>query len=167
MKICLIKPPQVIPLSWGRPTIWQPLGSAYIAAVLEKEHEVSIFDAQVEGWKNLRKVDNKYYSGLTLKEIEGKIRRLKPEIVGISVQFSVNEQIAFEVASTVKSVDKNIITILGGPHPSVRPVETLSHTAVDFVVIGEGEETFPLVTAMAGAQARNFIQPMNQKSITR
>lgn len=141
LKICLINPPQIIPQSFGIPTIFQPLGLGYVAALLEKEHEVRIIDANAEGWRNLRKADGKYYSGLTLKEIEARIRGIKPDIVGISVPFSVNELSALSVALTAKSIDKKIITILGGPHPSVRPIETVSHRAVDFVVMGEGEYT--------------------------
>jgi len=139
MNICLINPPQIVPQAWGPPAIFQPLGLAYIAAVLERNYEVHILDAHTEGWKNLRIINDKYYSGLTIDEIGDRIKNIRPQIVGISVPFSTSEKIALEVAEKIKRVDRNIIIILGGPHPSALPLETLSCSHVDFVVIGEGE----------------------------
>jgi radical SAM superfamily enzyme YgiQ (UPF0313 family) len=53
------------------------------------------------------------------------------------------------VASVVKSVDKDIITILDGLHPSARPLDRLSNPNIDFVVRGEAEYTmFELVGAL-------------------
>ena len=41
----------------------------------------------------------------------------------------------------VKGVDTSIVTITGGAHPSALPAETLKDENVDFVIIGEGEDT--------------------------
>ena len=74
MKICLIKPPQIAPLEWGRQAPIQPLGLAYLAAVLEKEgYEVFILDAQAEGWDRVQKIENRHYFGLPQEEIRKKI----------------------------------------------------------------------------------------------
>ncbi|MBI4656799.1 MAG: cobalamin B12-binding domain-containing protein, partial [Elusimicrobia bacterium] len=110
----------------GRPFVFQPLGLLYVAAVLEKDYPVEIVDATLEGWRELREIDGKYYLGLPFEKLKQRIENIKPDIVGISVPFSVNEFSALKVASIVKEIDKNIITILGGHHPSVRPIETLS-----------------------------------------
>jgi len=142
MKICLINPPQILHRRFGKPFIFQPLGLLYIAAVLEKDYSVEIIDACLEGWRDLRKIEDKYYLGLTFDEIEKRIRKGKPDIVGISVPFSINEMAALKTTSVVKTVNKDIITVLGGMHPTVRPLETLSSKNVDFVIIGEGEITF-------------------------
>jgi len=154
LNICLIKPPLVIPKSWGIPNVYQPLGLAYIAAVLEKEFKVKILDAQAEGWNNLHILnEKKYYSGLSLNDIENKIIKIKPDIVGITVPFSINELPAVTIATIVKSIDTDIFTILGGPHPTVRPKETLSHSDVDFIVLGEGERTIlELIQQVDGEQ---------------
>lgn len=143
MKICLINPPQILYQRLGRPFVFQPLGLLYVAAVLEKDYPVEIVDATLEGWRELREIDGKYYLGLPFEKLKQRIENIKPDIVGISVPFSVNEFSALKVASIVKEIDKNIITILGGHHPSVRPIETLSFENVDFVVIGEGEISVP------------------------
>jgi len=142
-RICLINPPYVIHTSWGIPNVFQPLGLAYLAAVLEKKYEVTILDACIEGWRNLKRVNGKFYMGLSYEEISSRIREISPQIVGVSVPFSISMPIAMNIATLVKKVDENIITILGGTHPTVRPEDVISHPAVDIVVIGEGEETLP------------------------
>jgi anaerobic magnesium-protoporphyrin IX monomethyl ester cyclase len=142
MRICLINPPRIHPRGWGKPTVYQPVGIAYVAAVLEKQHEVSIIDSPTEGWRNLDQLDEKKYRvGLKNEEIADRIRRWSPDIVGINIPFSGWSKAAFEVAAIAKSVDKDIITILDGLHPSARPLNCLSHPNVDFVVVGEGEYT--------------------------
>jgi len=143
MKICLVNPPQILHKRFGMPYVFQPLGLLYVAAALEKDCSVEVIDASLEGWRNLRETDSRYCLGLTFDETGRRIGMIKPDVVGISAPFSINIDSAIKVASAVKGVNKNIITILGGTHPSVHPLETLSSEHVDFVVIGEGEETAP------------------------
>jgi len=142
MRVCLINPPRIHPKSWGRPNVFQPLNIAYVAAVIERQHETHIIDAANEGLRNLEQIDEtKYWVGLKNKEIAYKIKRWSPDVVGINIPFSGWSGTAFEVASTVKSVDKNIITVLDGQNPSARPVDCLANPNIDFVIIGEAENT--------------------------
>ena len=142
MRFCLINPPRIQPKLWGKPSILQPIEIAYVAAVLEKEHEVKIIDAANEGWKNLEEIDTKKYrQGLKNEEIKGRVERFGPDVVGINVPFCGWWKPAYEVASMVKNVDENIITVLSGLHPSARAAECLSYKNVDYVVIGEPEIT--------------------------
>jgi len=118
------------------------LGIAYVAAVLEKQHNVCIIDSPTEGWENLQQVDGtKYRVGLKNKEIADRIRLWAPDVVGINIPFSGWSKGAFEVASLVKDIDNGIFTVLDGQHPSARPEECLADPNIDFVVIGEGEIT--------------------------
>jgi len=150
MRVCLINPPYIHPRSWGTPYLFPPLGTAYVAALLEKQHTVGIIDAHIEGWRNLEQIDEtKYRIGLKNKEIAERITQWSPDIVGITVPFSGWSKTAYEIASIVKSIDKNIITMLDGQHPSARPYDCLTHSNIDFVVIGEPEHTiFELVGAL-------------------
>jgi anaerobic magnesium-protoporphyrin IX monomethyl ester cyclase len=142
MRICLINPPRIQPKSWGKPSVFQPLDIAYIAALLEKQHEVQIIDIPNEGWKTLEEIDGtKYRQGLTNKEIALRIRQWPPDVVGITIPFSGWWKPASEVASIVKSINKDIITVLNGLHPSARPADCLAHNSIDFIVIGEPEQT--------------------------
>jgi len=118
------------------------MGLAYIAAVLKKAHEVSIVDAPTEGWRNLQQIDEtKYQVGLSNSEIADKVKQWSPDIVVIEIPFSGWIKPAFEVASTVKSINKSIFTVLEGQHPSARPKDCLTNPSIDFVVIGEPENT--------------------------
>jgi len=142
MRICLINPPRIQPRAWGKPSVVPPMGLAYIAAVLKKAHEVSIVDAPTEGWRNLQQIDEtKYQVGLSNLEIVDKVKQWSPDIVVIEIPFSGWIKPAFEVASTVKSINKSIFTVLEGQHPSARPKDCLTNPNIDFVVIGEPENT--------------------------
>ncbi len=142
MRVCLINPPRIQPKLWGKPAAFQPLDIAYVAAVLEKEHNVKIIDCPTEGWRNLQEIDDvKYRLGLTKEEISERIKQWKPDLVIITVPFSGWWRTAFEAASAVKSVDEDIKTTLIGLHPSTKPLDSLAHPNIDFVIIGEPEET--------------------------
>jgi anaerobic magnesium-protoporphyrin IX monomethyl ester cyclase len=158
MRICLINPPRIHPKSWGKPNVYQPLELAYVGAVLERQHEVSIIDAPTEGRKNLKDIDGtKYRVGLANEEIASRLKRWSPDIVEIHIPFSGWWKAAYEVASTVKSIDKDTITVLSGLHPSARPADSLKHPNIDFVVIGEAEYTMlELVEALEQGSTKNF-----------
>ncbi len=142
MRVCLINPPRIQPRAWGKPSVVQPIGLAYIAAVLEQRHEVRIIDAPAEGWRNLLQTDGtKYRAGLTNAEIADRIREWSPNVVVIEIPFSGWIKPAFEVAAIVKGIAKSIFVVLEGQHPSARPRDCLANSDVDFVVIGEPENT--------------------------
>lgn len=106
-----------------------PLGIAYIASFIRnKGHSVKLVDVKLFGdaWK---------------ENIIGIIKNEKPSFVGISCVTPAMPD-ALRIAETVKSVDKNIKVILGGPHPSALPEECISYDNVDLVCFGEGEFTF-------------------------
>ena len=150
MRVCLINPPRIQPKAWGKPNVFPPIGLAYIAAVLEKTHEVCIIDAPTEGWRNLQDADRATYRvGLSNTEIADKLKRWSPDVAVIEIPFSGWSKTAFEVASTVKGINKDIISVLEGQHPSARPEDCLANPNVDFVVMGEPENTiFELIGAV-------------------
>jgi anaerobic magnesium-protoporphyrin IX monomethyl ester cyclase len=158
MRICLINPPRIHPKSWGKPNVFQPLELAYVAALLEGQHKVHIIDAPTEGRKNLEEMDGtKYRVGLANKEIAERVKRWSPDVVEIHIPFSGWWKTAYEVASTVKSIDKDIITVLSGLYPSARTEDSLMHPNIDFVVIGEAEYTMSeLVQALEQRATANF-----------
>jgi anaerobic magnesium-protoporphyrin IX monomethyl ester cyclase len=131
---------------------------AYVAALLEKQHEVHIIDAANEGWKNFEQIDEtKCKQGLRNKDIAARIKQWSPDVVGITVSFSGWWRTAYEVASIVKSNDKDAITVLSGLHPSARPVQCLESQCTDFVVIGEPEYTMlELVEALGKKNEKDF-----------
>ena len=159
MRVCLINPPRIQPKSWGKPHVFQPYDIAYVAAVLEKQHKVCIIDSPTEGQKNLKQIDEtRYQMGLTSKELADRIKHWSPDVVGITIPFSGWSKPAFEVASTVKSVDKDIPTVMDGQHPSIRPSDCLKDPNLDFVVIGEREYTMSELVETLEQGTRDFSQ---------
>jgi anaerobic magnesium-protoporphyrin IX monomethyl ester cyclase len=118
MEILLVMPQN--PVFVGSNTL--PVGLAYLASSLEKAgHEVECLDFRVEQNVNIRKIVKDF------------------DLVGISsCTPSIKE--AWRLAAIAKRYGKTVV--LGGPHPSALPEESLQKKPVDIVVRGEGEETF-------------------------
>ena len=157
MRVCLINPPRVQPKAWGKPSVFPPIGLAYVAAVLEKNHTVTVIDAPTEGWRNLEDTGgNTYRVGLSDQQIAERLTSFRPDVVGIEVPFSGWSRTAFQVASDAKSVDKAVTVFLDGQHPSAMPKECLSNLNVDFVVIGERENTVLELVDALDNETRDF-----------
>ncbi len=120
-----------------------PLGLGYIAAVLQNQGvEVKIVDALMMGWHNRVKVHgNIIRVGLSFEDIQQIIEDYAPDMVGVNCLFTTQRQNAHEIYRLAKKVDLNTITVAGGAHPTVMPELVLSDDNVDFVVLGEGENT--------------------------
>ena len=87
---------------------------------------------------------------LTCKEDLGRIvQRFRPDLVGISALTQEASEMV-ELARDVKAVDSGIPVVAGGPHPTHFPREVLANEEIDFVVMGEGEVTFPLLLERLG-----------------
>ena len=117
-----------------------PIGLAYIAAVLEcNGYDVKILDAAAEGYTNLRQKDIFVTYGLTDEELKKKIIDFAPHIIGVSCIFSIQYHNVSHVLRIAKSIDSNIITIVGGSHPTYSLREALHNDDIDYVVMHEGE----------------------------
>lgn len=102
-----------------------PLGLMYIAAVLEKAgHAVQIFDADPE------------YQDSMIKEIKA----FNPNLVGFSF-LTVGYQRAFKLNETLRKELPGVTFCAGGVHTTVKPEETLRAFNLDFIIVGEGEDT--------------------------
>ena len=150
MRVCLINPPRIQPRAWGKPNVFPPIVLASVAAVLEKKHAASIIDAPTEGWRDITELDEtKYRVGLSDQTIAQRVKQWNPDVVIMEIPFSGWSTTAFSVIHAVKSVNKKIVTVLMGQHPSARAETCLSDPDVDFVVVGEPENTvFELVEAL-------------------
>ena len=119
------------------------MGIGYIAAVLEKAgYEVKILDAHAEGYGNHTKIGERVRVGLSENEIKDKIVEFDPVIVGISSIFSDQYQNAHAVCRIVKQANPQIITVMGGVHPTMAPEIVLSDKNVDHILKGEAEYSF-------------------------
>ena len=126
-KILFITPPYhagVVEVA-GR---WIPLYLVYLAGVArEAGYEPIIYDAMTK------------FVGH--EEIEAKIREVAPAIVATS-SITCTIPDAIELLETAKRVNPEIMTLLGGVHPTFMYDEIFATTdAVDYIVRGEGEHT--------------------------
>jgi magnesium-protoporphyrin IX monomethyl ester (oxidative) cyclase len=132
-----------------------PLGLGYLGSVLEENDiEVEIVDCLLEGWYNRIEItDGVVRIGLSFEQIEDIIRDYGPDIVGVNNLFTKQRENAHRIYGIAKKIDKNIITIAGGAHPTAMPELALSDKKLDYVVLGEGEQTLiDLVRVIEGKQ---------------
>jgi anaerobic magnesium-protoporphyrin IX monomethyl ester cyclase len=102
-----------------------PLGPLYVATALKKHgHDVLIIHENAD--QGLEKVIQAVFD-------------YKPDLVGMSVFTGYNNGNYIKLSRLFK--EKGYKIVWGNAHPSLLPEQVLSEPAIDFVVIGEGEET--------------------------
>ncbi len=127
-KVLLITPPYHCGVLESAGT-WMPLGMVYVAGSLQNAgYEVKIYDAM-----------SKFH---TLKDIKNHIKDYCPDAVGTAA-YTSSLYDAISVLKIAKEVNPEIITLLGGIHPTFCWEEILQKDggAVDYVIRGEGEVT--------------------------
>lgn len=130
MKILLVNPPytECVYSGWKSVvTLYPPLGLAYMAAVLEKNNiKVKILDANA--------------MGLSIEETADRIINSKAEMVGLTAT-AIDIPMVYDISRIVKKNSDKII-VVGGPHVTFTPEETLKNcNDIDIVVRKEGEYT--------------------------
>lgn len=138
-KLLLIYPP----VTFSQESMKQchlPLGLAYLSAVAKEVCEVKVLDCAVEGYYREERVSDRFLRyGLSFEDIKKEIEKFKPDMVGVSCLFSSQFQNVKEVCKRTKEIDRDILTVIGGTHPSFLYNECLEEPAIDFVIRGEGE----------------------------
>lgn len=166
-KILLIAPPAFTFRNFRDINPLPPMGLGYLASVVENMGiEVKILDCLIRGWENEENInDTMVRVGLSYADIENYIREFNPDLIGINCQFSKQYKIYHEMFSLIKRVKPNCITVAGGPHVSVCPDEVLKDSCCDFIIIGEGEESFKdLIIALNESDNFNSIDGIGWKS---
>lgn len=162
MKVLLIRPPAFhVPMGVGtgrkrgplremKLPMGLPLGLLSIAAVLEQRGiDVRIYDAlydmDLDEETCRREIDYEgFLMGASWEKVQEKISNDKPDVVGIGNQFSEYVDCAVKVAEIAKQVDRNILTVVGGPHATAFPRTFFEKTdRIDVVAQGEGEFLLP------------------------
>jgi radical SAM superfamily enzyme YgiQ (UPF0313 family) len=163
MNILLISPP--FKKFTGLINNYFPVGLASLAAVVKRAgYAVKIYEADAVAKTTGLDFAHEYQQyGNYLQavnapehpawdEVRQLVKNYRPDLVGIS---SMTHQIAsaLRVAEICKAWNHDCRVVLGGPHPTVSPEQTLAHPAVDMVIRGEGETVFlALVKALEANQ---------------
>ncbi|MEW6668816.1 MAG: cobalamin-dependent protein [Thermodesulfobacteriota bacterium] len=132
MRVLLVNPPYSAGERYGKDLgrfgpLNEPLGLAYIAAVLERAgHEVCILDAPA--------------LDISSQDIPPLIRDRHYRVMGVTMLTPMYRR-STEVIRTVREAFPDMVIVVGGAHPTILPEETLeSNPEIDFAVLGEGEE---------------------------
>ncbi len=120
-----------------------PYGVLSIAAQLMKRgYQVSTVNLSAFKWDKIRDV----------------IRQIDAEVFGLSC-ITANRHGVADMADLIREYHPNAHIIVGGPHVTAVPKETLAHYgAIDTVIVGEGEESFmELVDCIAAGKSTKGI----------
>jgi len=118
MKVLLIQPPSVDPLT-DQIFLFEPLALEYLGAGLKQDgHEVHVLDARID------------------PDYEGTYRRVQPDVIGLT-GFTSHVNIVKNIATRIKSMNPNTLIVVGGHHATVQPID-FNDAPIDVVVIGEG-----------------------------
>ncbi len=152
MKFLLIEPPFQKFMGFAKGGI--PLGLLSLAGSLkEKGHDVTVYDSDYnpegksyEFHEKMQHYDF-YLRGLKdsghsiWKKVREVIREEQPEVLGVSM---ISTKLpSAEIVSQIGKEEGVPITVAGGPHATIKPQEVLNRGQFDYVLTGEGEETFP------------------------
>ena len=145
MNILLIFPPSTIyGADLNIPAVVPPLGLCYLGGYLEKHgyKNVTILDARSLSKGRVIREGNRALYGLKDDEIVEYIKKVDPDVIGISCMYTAYSGDTHRLAQTIKNMDKKIPIVVGGAHASTFPDLVLKDTNVDIVSHYEGEETF-------------------------
>lgn len=134
MKICLINPPVFNDALVGQTksmkrvvNVIPSLGLGYIAAVLlQNDYQVKILDCSLD---------------MTFAELIKTLKKENPDVIGITgttPTFVSMKQVAEEIRKNLA----HAFIVVGGPHITALPEETMELDCFDVGVLGEGEITF-------------------------
>jgi radical SAM superfamily enzyme YgiQ (UPF0313 family) len=123
MKVILVKPSNL------SDHIQPSLGLGYIAGGIRGEHEVYILDC--------------YKEKVKVRDIAREVLKFNPDIVGIQC-YTFDVFNVKRILDSIKSADRRIITVIGGPHISALPFQTMEFfkDTCDFGFVGEAESGF-------------------------
>jgi radical SAM superfamily enzyme YgiQ (UPF0313 family) len=114
---------------------WISHGLAHLSAAAKAQgFDVDLIDLRaLKGWEHFR----------------AEIATRRPDVVGITMM-SVDYNPTIQCLEIIKDTDPGIITVVGGPHPTLALDEMVENANIDYVVTHEGEITFPkLLRAIA------------------
>ena len=126
-------------LGKGMEAGWVSHGLAHISSAAKAQgFDINLIDLRaLSGWDQFRE----------------ELLRRQPDLVGLTMM-SVDFSPATEAARIVKEVMPGTVTVVGGPHPTIAVEEVTQIPEFDYVVVREGEITFPWLLGELGAGRR-------------
>ena len=146
MKIFLVNPPLTRQEAAGKMkgivNLLPPLGIGYIASVLEQEgFQVKIIDCPP--------------LGLTYDDLCKDLAIEKPDIIGFTAT-TISIDSAIKATRNARAVLPHSLIMIGGPHVTALPEETMRNGPFDVVVLGEGEYSFLEIVQRVRNASKDF-----------
>ena len=142
MKVTLLHPPVYINkngLTALRPSL--PLGLAYVAAVLrDDKHTITVIDALGLAPEQMTPDGDIWRLGLSPEEVIERIPA-DTQAIGLTSMWSYSWPIVRELIHKVKAAFPKVPIVCGGEHFTAVPELSMDQAPIDFLVLGEGEET--------------------------
>ncbi len=123
MKVLLVKP-------FNMSDHIQPsIGLGYLASAIRKEHDVRLVDCIKDN--------------LTIDKFMTLLKEYNPAILGLQC-YTFDLPFIRQALKAAKAFNRDIVTVIGGPHSSALPEATLKlEKDLDFLFVGEAERGFP------------------------
>ena len=113
----------------GKPIrlVWINHGLGSLASSVKKAgHDVRFLDLrQLSSWD----------------EFKDAVKKVSPDVAGVTMM-SVDYEPAALALRMIKESDRNIKTVVGGPHPTLVTEEVARDDKIDYIIRGEGEISF-------------------------
>lgn len=126
MKVVLVNPP----LNNYSHILNEPLGLLYLAAAARDKHEIMIIDA--------------YGFSMMPQEIADLLVSLEPDAVGVGILFSNAYNTGTEILERFRRILPDAVTFVGGNTASFQKDSLCRMPAVDYVMLGESDLSFPI-----------------------
>ncbi|MCK5739017.1 B12-binding domain-containing radical SAM protein [bacterium] len=162
----------------------QPLGLEYLCSVLQKNgFNTHILDCLAEPVRQtiplppkmtylrphyptgdlspFRAFGHYYHFGMSLDTIRDNLRLVKPRIIGISANFTPYFEMTVAVARLCKSMYPTVPVIVGGHHATAAPDFVLQESSIDYVVLAEGEQAFPILVKYLLGRSNLSLEQIN------
>lgn len=125
-KVLLVQPHRDIRLN-SEEQYAIPSSLIVVATAIEDKHPVKIYD------RNLEKDDGKFLEFL---------REYNPDIIGFTAMTSPMLFDVIHLGPLIKQEKQDSILVVGGVHPTIEPDSVLNEDYVDYIIRGEGDESF-------------------------
>ncbi len=169
MKVCLIRPPQLVTKGSIGNKAAAPIGIAFLGAVLEKECiSVSLIDAIAEDPESLEPfMEGVFVNGLSNDQIAKRIPS-DVDVIGLSLMFTMNWLHDRTLIKHLKDVFPKALIIAGGEHITALPEYSIQQSGLDVCVLGEGELTIvDLLNTIRNGEPLNEVQGLVFKEKTK
>lgn len=139
-----------------------PFALMYLSSYLKSKNvDVRLLDRCV----HMRSFDDFDLKNIHIQNILQDIREYDPDIIGMTL-FSRELKEMHDLCTLIKNEFKSKLIVLGGPHPTAMPHETLTQLpACDFIIRGEGEiSIYNLITALSNGKDFREVNGISFKS---